>query len=231
MRSCPYLILILFMILSGTVFSVSMALAERYPYDKEFSARRVKAALERTEHRVVYDGSYWKIPYPGGDVPDNIGVCSDVVIRAYRKAGIDLQKEVHEDMEGNFSLYPKKWGLKKPDTNIDHRRVPNLRVFFQRAGVEIPRYGEPGRLSARRPRDVDRPGHSAPHRHRFPFQNAAGEAAAHLAQYRPRPGSGGHAFRLSHNGALQVLREKIILDFRFQITAFTGPEFPVILPL
>ena len=111
--------------------------AAQYPYDRNFSTELVKAALERTKHSVTYDGSYRKIAYPGGDVPDNIGVCSDVVIRVYRQVGIDLQKEIHEDMKGNFSFYSKRWGLKKTDTNIDHRRVLNLRVFFNRHGVEI----------------------------------------------------------------------------------------------
>ena len=97
--------------------------AAQYPYDRNFSTELVKAALERTKHSVTYDGSYRKIAYPGGDVPDNIGVCSDVVIRVYRQVGIDLQKEIHEDMKGNFSFYSKRWGLKKTDTNIDHRRV------------------------------------------------------------------------------------------------------------
>ena len=82
-------------------------------------------ALELTKQSVIYDPSYVKIPYPNGDVAENKGVCTDVIIRAYRKMGIDLQKEVHEDMSANFSKYPKKWGLTKPDKNIDHRRVPN----------------------------------------------------------------------------------------------------------
>lgn len=112
--------------------------AGRYPYDQEFSNRLVKAALERTKHRVTYDGSYRIIAYPMGDVPDNIGVCTDVIIRSYRKLGIDLQKKVHDDMVNNFNLYPKKWGLKRTDTNIDHRRVPNLQVFFKRHGVKLP---------------------------------------------------------------------------------------------
>ncbi|VAW75336.1 Uncharacterized protein YijF [hydrothermal vent metagenome] len=99
----------------------------------------IKAAKERTTHDVTYDGSYFSIPYPGGDVPSNIGVCTDVVIRSFRQAGIDLQKNVHEDMSRNFHLYPSKriWGLGKPDSNIDHRRVPNLRVFFERFGVSL----------------------------------------------------------------------------------------------
>lgn len=97
----------------------------------------IDAALERTQHDVTYDGRYRMIKYPGGDVPDSAGVCTDLIIRIYRKAGIDLQKEVHEDMKGHFSLYPSDWGLKRPDPNIDHRRVPNLQTFFQRKGQKI----------------------------------------------------------------------------------------------
>ena len=102
----------------------------------DFYIKIVEAAKERTEHFVVYNGSYRKIDYPNGDVPKNIGVCTDVVIRTYRALGIDLQALVYEDMRDNFSLYPSKriWGLTKPDTNIDHRRVPNLQVFFERHG-------------------------------------------------------------------------------------------------
>ena len=97
-----------------------------------------KFALELTTQYVVYDPSYVKISYPNGDVAANKGVCTDVVIRAYRKMGIDLQKEVHEDMAANFSKYPKKWGLTAPDKNIDHRRVPNLMTFFARHGTVKP---------------------------------------------------------------------------------------------
>lgn len=107
-------------------------------YNRVFSAGLVEAAKERTRHAVTYDGSYRMIGYPNGDVPDHIGVCADVVVRAYRMVGIDLQKELHEDMAANFGLYPDKWGLKKPDPNIDHRRVPNLKVFFERHGLELP---------------------------------------------------------------------------------------------
>ena len=98
----------------------------------------VEAAKERTSHSVTYDGRYIKLKYPGGDVPDNIGVCTDLVVRCYRKLGIDLQKRVHEDMVKNFHLYPKRWGLKRADKNIDHRRVPNLRTFFKRYGKVLP---------------------------------------------------------------------------------------------
>lgn len=95
-------------------------------------------ALELTEQNVTYDPSYFSIDYPNGDVPSDKGVCTDVVIRAYRKIGIDLQKEVHEDMKANFSVYPKIWSLTSTDKNIDHRRVPNLMTYFKRQGAEKP---------------------------------------------------------------------------------------------
>lgn len=99
----------------------------------------VEAALERTKHNVTYDGRYLSIPYPNGDVPANIGVCTDVVIRSYRAIGTDLQKLVHEDMEANFEAYPSMriWGLNSTDKNIDHRRVPNLQAFFSRQGQTL----------------------------------------------------------------------------------------------
>ncbi len=96
------------------------------------------AALTLTKDEVTYDPSYFSIDYPNGDVPSDKGVCTDVVIRAYRKLGIDLQKEVHEDMKSNFSAYPKLWGLKNTDKNIDHRRVPNLMTYFKRKGASKP---------------------------------------------------------------------------------------------
>lgn len=107
-------------------------------YSSDFASKLSHAALQRTKAWVIYDGSYFSIPYPNGDVPKHKGVCTDVVIRAYRTLGIDLQERVHKDMKANFHLYPKIWGLSKPDTNIDHRRVPNLRVFFKRHGTELP---------------------------------------------------------------------------------------------
>lgn len=97
------------------------------------------AAIALTKQKVIYDPAYFSIPYPNGDVPAGKGVCTDVVIRAYRNAfNIDLQKEVHEDMKPNFKLYPKNWGRKTTDRNIDHRRVYNLMVFFKRKGVVKP---------------------------------------------------------------------------------------------
>lgn len=102
------------------------------------AARLVRSAVERTTHAVRYDGSYRSIPYPGGDVPDDVGVCTDLIIRAYRGIGIDLQVEVHEDMRAHFGEYPPNWGLEGPDRNIDHRRVPNLRTFLRRRGAALP---------------------------------------------------------------------------------------------
>lgn len=87
---------------------------------------------------MVYDPAYYRISYPNGDVPADRGVCTDVIIRAYRKMGVDLQKKVHEDMKAHFHLYPKNWGMSRPDPNIDHRRVPNLMVFFGRKGQSLP---------------------------------------------------------------------------------------------
>ncbi len=97
----------------------------------------LESAVEQTNLTKSYDPAYVVIPYPNGDVPIEKGVCTDVVIRAFRKTGIDLQKEVHEDMAKNFSLYPNKWGLKSSDSNIDHRRVPNLQTFFTRRGKSL----------------------------------------------------------------------------------------------
>lgn len=95
------------------------------------------SALELTQQKITYDPSYFSIDYPNGDVPSDKGVCTDVVIRAYRKLGVDLQQRVHEDMKAHFNQYPKNWGLTTTDKNIDHRRVPNLMVFFKRQGAEL----------------------------------------------------------------------------------------------
>lgn len=101
--------------------------------------RLVAAAQERTRQTVVYDGSYRALAYPFGDVAPNRGVCTDVVVRSYRAGlGVDLQRLVHEDMRANFALYPALWGLTKPDSNIDHRRVPNLQTYFSRHGHSLP---------------------------------------------------------------------------------------------
>jgi uncharacterized protein YijF (DUF1287 family) len=110
---------------------------------KYFAEELVEAALFRATQDVRYDPDYVVIDYPGGDVPADTGVCTDVVIRSYRALGIDLQKLVHEDMKRNFSAYPRNWGLKQADKNIDHRRVPNLQKYFQRKGAEVEKNENP----------------------------------------------------------------------------------------
>ena len=107
---------------------------------RELLRQLVAAAIERTHHSVRYVSAYVRMPYPGGDVPADTGVCTDEIIRSYRAVGVDLQKEVHEDMLQNFASYPNRtrWLLSHPDSNIDHRRVPNLMVFFGRKGEILP---------------------------------------------------------------------------------------------
>lgn len=106
----------------------------------ERTAELVAAAMERTRQQVTYNGAYFAIEYPNGDVPAGYGVCTDVIIRSYRELGIDLQQLVHEDMRDNFALYPAQriWNQTRTDRNIDHRRVPNLQVFFTRHGQTLP---------------------------------------------------------------------------------------------
>lgn len=119
-------------------FLISFFVLENLFSQANFYFRLADSASTLVNHRIEYDATYFKIPFPNGDVPSDKGVCTDVVIRAYRKMGIDLQKEVNEDMKNHFSLYPKIWGRKVPDTNIDHRRVPNLMTFFSRKGFTKP---------------------------------------------------------------------------------------------
>jgi uncharacterized protein YijF (DUF1287 family) len=98
----------------------------------------VDSAIEQTQQTLEYDPAYAKLDYPNGDVPFERGVCADVIVRAFRNAGVDLQKEVHEDMARHFAAYPAKWGARKPDSNIDHRRVPNLMTLFERRAKSLP---------------------------------------------------------------------------------------------
>ena len=97
----------------------------------------VDGATDQIGKTTSYDASYQKLEYPNGDVPIDTGVCSDVIVRAFRRGGIDLQKDLHEDMKDNFSAYPTRWGLKGTDANIDHRRVPNLQTYFTRKGKSL----------------------------------------------------------------------------------------------
>lgn len=131
---------ILVSLVLGWLVAVSTGAVFAQP-DRTVSQARalVDAAMARTRVAVRYDGAYLAINYPGGDVPDEIGVCTDLVIRAYRAIGVDLQQAIHEDMALNFDSYPSSriWGLTGPDANIDHRRVPNLQTFFERFGASL----------------------------------------------------------------------------------------------
>jgi uncharacterized protein YijF (DUF1287 family) len=145
--------LVVLLVLSGLILSCGNAgpqgtsetrpedLPERPPIN-EILSEPIRKVLENAHQQLQttpgYSQEYFVISYPGGDVPTGTGACTDVVIRAFRAAGVDLQKEVHEDMAANFNLYPRKWGLAKTDTNIDHRRVPNLQAFFSRKGKSLP---------------------------------------------------------------------------------------------
>ena len=108
------------------------------PKPPEHIAKLINSVYEQTKVTRSYDPAYVKLAYPNGDVDQSTGVCTDVVIRAFRAQGIDLQKRVHEDMRKAFKNYPRKWGLRTPDTNIDHRRVPNLMTYFDRQGKALP---------------------------------------------------------------------------------------------
>lgn len=119
------------------LISTSFLAAEEAEKSVSFGKKLAMAALERTKLKVVYDPAYVVLDYPGGDVPADRGVCTDVIVRCYRALGIDLQKRVHEDMKAAFRRYPQRWGLKGPDKNIDHRRVANLQTFFTRHGKSL----------------------------------------------------------------------------------------------
>ena len=119
--------------------TLALFLLLHLPLHAQSGEKIVAAARKQIGVTLFYSGDYSVLPYPNGDVPKIVGVCTDVVIRALREGlSEDLQKLVHEDMRANFSAYPKNWGLSKPDKNIDHRRVPNLRAFFKRKGFEQP---------------------------------------------------------------------------------------------
>ncbi|MGH9642346.1 MAG: DUF1287 domain-containing protein [Terriglobales bacterium] len=137
---CTWLLTLTLVVFPGLMAADQTSAVADSPDRTHFLQRLMNAAIERTHHTVRYDPAYVHIPYPGGDVPAETGVCTDEIIRIYRAVGIDMQKEVHEDMKDNFSAYPRKWRWVRgrPDTNIDHRRVPNLMVFFSRKGVSLP---------------------------------------------------------------------------------------------
>ncbi len=136
------LVFVLSLLMVAALAAASMTEVEasrsRLPADDNFTTKLAHAALDRTRQQVRYDPAYVKLNYPGGDVPAETGVCTDEIIRACRSLGFDLQKLVHEDMTAHFSAYPNLWGLRGPDKNIDHRRVPNLQTYFKRRGAALP---------------------------------------------------------------------------------------------
>jgi uncharacterized protein len=123
----------IFTLAAAGIAPAALAQAPEDPFPLKVAA----GAEARAKKAEIYDGAYVRLAYPMGDVPDDRGVCTDTVIRAFRHAGVDLQVEVHKDMKGNFGAYPKAWGLTRPDPNIDHRRVPNLETFFRRRGGSL----------------------------------------------------------------------------------------------
>jgi uncharacterized protein YijF (DUF1287 family) len=120
--------------LGGALLPVHAEAQPATAADLSFPQKVAIGAELRAKKFEIYDPAYVRLAYPGGDVSDDRGVCTDTVIRAFRHAGVDLQVEVHEDMRASFAAYPKMWGLTKPDRNIDHRRVPNLETLFRRRG-------------------------------------------------------------------------------------------------
>lgn len=130
----------------SVLFGCQPKAAADSPAPDTFGGKIAKAAHARIGQTKSYDGSYRSLAYPNGDVPNELGVCTDVVIRALRPNGFDLQKLVHLDMKRSFGSYPKIWGLRRTDRNIDHRRVPNLRTFFKRKGWQLPLKKDPSRF-------------------------------------------------------------------------------------
>jgi hypothetical protein len=129
--------------LSCLLFAALVASSAGAKEDAAWGHRIAATALTQVGVTVGHDPAYRKLAYPNGDVPANTGVCADVVVRAFRAGGVDLQQKIHEDMAASFTAYPQKWGLRGPDTNIDHRRVLNLMKFFERKGAALIPPGQP----------------------------------------------------------------------------------------
>ncbi|NER17756.1 DUF1287 domain-containing protein [Spongiivirga citrea] len=181
-----FLLALLLVVYSNNIFSQQIVLL-----------KLSDAAIDLTKDNVTYDGRYFSISYPNGDVPANKGVCTDVIIRAYRALDIDLQELVHRDMKANFHLYPKIWGLSKTDTNIDHRRVPNLMAYFSRFGTvkkisQNPKDYVPGAIVAWR----------------------LSSGLTHIGIVVNRKSSDGKRYLISHNIGAGQLLEDCLFDFK-----------------
>jgi len=175
----------------------TLSLTSFYAVKTTFRQKLVQAAISLTDDNVTYDPSYFAIAYPNGDVPKNKGVCTDVIIRTYRKVGIDLQKEVHIDMTKHFNLYPKMWGLKHADTNIDHRRIPNLMIFFSRHGKVLVKTTDPNDYS---PGDI--------------VCWDLGAGTTHIGIVIDQKSDDGKYYKVVHNiGAGQVV-EDVLFDYK-----------------
>jgi len=157
MRACLSPAVIFAVIIALTIFAQQRIQPRSTPVaGKQLTVyeKILAGAKENAKRAAVYNPTYEKISYPGGDVPETYGVCTDVVIRSFRHAGIDLQVLIHEDMKANFKLYPRNWGLKKPDKNIDHRRVPNQMKFFERHGLALNLNTDKSSLNSWQPGDI-----------------------------------------------------------------------------
>jgi len=163
----------------------------------DFYQKLANSAYSLTKQFVIYDPAYYRIDYPNGDIPAHKGVCTDVVIRAYRKLGIDLQKEVHEDMKKHFALYPKNWGLKTTDRNIDHRRVPNLMVFFSRHGKKLE---NSNKASDYLPGDI--------------VTWDLGKGVTHIGIVSDKKSSDGERYQIVHNIGFGQRLEDMLFDFK-----------------
>ena len=185
-----------YLALAGLLLATDPSLA-----GEVLASKFVHAAASLENRGVRFDPGYSRIAYPLGDVPANVGVCADVVVRAYRKIGIDLQKLVHEDMGRNFSTYPKIWGLSHPDPNIDHRRVLNLRVFFKRHGKDLKITSNPGDY---KPGDL------------VTWNLQSGGSMPHIGIVMPNRTADGSRPLILHNMGIGQILEDIL--FRYQIT-------------
>jgi len=163
----------------------------------DFYQKLAESAYSLTKQFVIYDPSYYRIDYPNGDIPSYKGVCTDVVIRAYRKLGVDLQKEVHEDMKKHFSIYPKNWGLTTTDRNIDHRRVPNLMVFFARHGRSLSPSKE---AKDYLPGDI--------------VTWDLGKGVTHIGIVSDKKSAGGERYKIVHNIGFGQRLEDMLFDFK-----------------
>jgi uncharacterized protein YijF (DUF1287 family) len=187
--------------------------------------RLAAAALQRTQSSVVYEDAYYKIPYPNGDIPSGKGRAEDVVVRAYRALGVDLQQRVHEDMSRNFSEYPQIFGRKSADANIDHRLTANLQRFFRRSGAELLTSGVEGDVPSREAGDY-RPGDVVT------WRLAGGRS--HIGIVVPGPGENRSEPWVVHNIGEGPVWENCLFNFKiighYRYTGEEGVDVSVLAP-